>query len=90
LHGLNGIYIESLSKWIRVDARGNRGTIDAQFSTDEERLAFPIDHERGEFLHETIYIEPLPSVVEALTRFTSLRELWPHLPGPLEKGSVAS
>lgn len=88
LHGLNGIYIESLSKWIRVDARGNRGTIDAQFSIYEERLAFPIDHERGEFLYETIYIEPLPSVVEVLTRFTSLRELWPHIPGPLEKEFV--
>ena len=88
LHGLNGIYIESLSKWIRVDARGNRGTINAQFAINEERLAFPIDHERGEFLYETIYTEPVPSVVDVLTRFMSLRELWPHLPGPLEKESV--
>jgi len=88
LHGLNGIYIESLSRWIRVDAHGNRGTINAQFAINEERLAFPIDHECGEFLYEIIYTEPVPSVVKVLTRFTSLRELWPHLPGPLEKESV--
>ncbi len=85
LHGLNGIYIESLSRWIRVDARGNRGSIDAQFSIDEERLAFPIDHERGEFLYETIYTDPALVVVNVLKRFTSLKKMWQHLPEPFEE-----
>ena len=85
LHGLNGIYIESLSKWIRVDPRGNREPIDAQFSTDEERLAFPVNAEQGEFIYETIYTDPVPSVTDVLMGFTSLRELWPHLPEPFEE-----
>ncbi len=89
LHGLNGIYIESLSRWIRIDARGNRGSIDAQFSINEEKLAFPIDHERGEFLYETIYTDPAPVVVDILKRFTSLREIWQHLPEPFEEESMS-
>src|SRR5215510_8245393 len=48
LHGLNGLYIPSLGRWVRVDARGNTGTIDAQFSLTAEKLAFPIDPQQGE------------------------------------------
>src|SRR5688572_3092425 len=42
LHGLNGLHIPILSLWIRVDARGNTGAIDAQFSLTKEQLAFPV------------------------------------------------
>lgn len=60
LHGLNGLYLPSVARWVRVDARGNTGRIDAQFSLTEERLAFPIDPHQGEFLYETIYTVPAP------------------------------
>lgn len=82
LHGLNGVYLPSLGQWVRVDARGNTGTIDAQFSLTEERLAFPVDPHQGEFLYETIYSDPAPAVVAVLRGFTSLPALWPHLPRP--------
>jgi transglutaminase-like putative cysteine protease len=82
LHGLNGLYLPSLARWVRVDARGNTGTIDAQFSLTEERLAFPIDPHQGEFLYETIYTDPAPEVVAVLRGFTSLHALWPYLPAP--------
>jgi transglutaminase-like putative cysteine protease len=82
LHGLNGLYIASRAQWIRVDARGNTGAIDAQFSLRKEQLAFPVDGQQGEWLYETIYTAPVPAVVEVLQRFTSLRALWPHLPEP--------
>lgn len=39
---LNTIYIFELNKWIRLDARGNKEGINAQFSIEEEQLAFPI------------------------------------------------
>lgn len=32
IHALNAIFFKSLNKWIRVDARGNKKGIDAQFS----------------------------------------------------------
>ncbi len=82
LHGLNGVYLRSLGRWILLDARGNTGEIDARFSTDERSLAFPMDPEQGEFLYEEIYPDPLPEVVAVLTSFTSRNEMWSHLPGP--------
>ena len=48
IHALNTVYIEELDKWIRLDARGNKENVHAQFSLDEERLAFPIREEYGE------------------------------------------
>ncbi len=90
LHGLNGVYIESLSKWIRVDSRGNTGSIDAQFSVDEEKLAFPVGPERGEFIYETIYVAPVSPVVEVLMRFTSRTEMWPHLPKPFQEDRMST
>lgn len=49
MHGFNGVYLASLGRWIRVDARGNTGSIDARFSVDRERLAFDMDPAAGEF-----------------------------------------
>ena len=47
-HGLNGVYIKEYSKWIRLDARGNKPGVNAQFSIDNEQLAFPIRPEKDE------------------------------------------
>ena len=58
LHGLNGIYLHSLNKWIRVDARGNTNGVNAQFGIDEEQLAFPMDPNKGEFIYDTIFASP--------------------------------
>ena len=41
-HGLNGVYIKEYQKWIRLDARGNKEGVNAQFSIETEQLAFPI------------------------------------------------
>jgi transglutaminase-like putative cysteine protease len=88
LHGLNGLYIVSLSRWIRVDARGNTGAIDAQFSLTKEQLAFPVEQQQGEWLYETVYTAPVPAVIEVLQRYTSLRALWPYLPEPFAEEAV--
>ena len=40
IHALNTVYLYSLNKWIRLDARGNKEGVNAQFSIDEEKLAF--------------------------------------------------
>ena len=89
LHGLNGLYLPSLARWVRVDARGNTGTIDAQFSLTEEKLAFPIDLRQGEFLYATVYTDPAPEVVAVLRSFTSLHALWPYLPAPFAEDMAA-
>ena len=47
-HALNTVFIDELNKWIRLDARGNKENVHAEFSLDEERLAFPIRDQLGE------------------------------------------
>ena len=48
IHALNTVYIDSLQKWIRLDARGNKAGVNAQFSLEKELLAFPARPEFGE------------------------------------------
>jgi transglutaminase-like putative cysteine protease len=84
LHGLNAIYLAQIDRWIRVDPRGNTGEIDARFSLTAERLAFPPNPDLGEFMYAEIWSEPVPEIVEVLTKFTSRRKLWPHLPSSIQ------
>jgi transglutaminase-like putative cysteine protease len=83
LHGFNGIYLASIDRWIRVDPRGNTGEIDAQFSLEQERLAFPPNPQLGEYIFDGIWSEPVPEVVNLLTKFTSRREMWSHFPADI-------
>ena len=84
LHGLNGIYLASLGRWIRVDARGNTRGVNAQFRIDTEQLAFPMEAAAGEFLYDTIYAAPVQNVVNKLKKYESRRELWLDLPKAFE------
>lgn len=65
LHGLNAVYLDDIG-WFRVDPRGNKPGIDSQFSTDVEKLAYPIREELGEIDYPNVYPEPLPSVIKAM------------------------
>lgn len=82
-HGLNGVYIAKYKKWIRLDARGNNDTVNAQFSTDTERLAFPIRPEVGETDDFTVYPNPDENVLEKLQKNKTRTELWKDLPTDL-------
>ena len=42
IHALNTVYIKDLNKRIRLDARGNKATVNAQFSMEKEKLAFTV------------------------------------------------
>ena len=84
LHGLNGIYLASLDRWIRVDPRGNKPGVNAQFSLDEEQLAFPPDPAKGERIIETIFVDPDPAVVDFLQTTPDLLEGWENLPEQLQ------
>lgn len=65
LHGLNAVWLDDHG-WYRIDARGNKPGVDAQFTPPVERLAFPIREPQERDLPE-IWAEPLPSVVAVLT-----------------------
>lgn len=83
-HGLNGVYIKDYKKWIRLDARGNKNGVNAQFSIETEQLAFPIRPEMGEEDSYMIYPNPDMKVLEKLQKNKTRTELWNHLPMELE------
>lgn len=74
LHGLNAVYVKSIHNWIRLDARGNEGLINAQFSLNEEILAYMVDEGKGEFDFPIVYAEPNKKVVEILKNSQNLDE----------------
>lgn len=65
LHGLNAVYLDEVG-WFRLDPRGNKPGIDSQFSTKEEKLAYPIREELGEIDYPNIFIAPLSSVIKSM------------------------
>lgn len=78
LHGLNAVYLKEYG-WYRIDARGNKNGIEADFNPPEEMLAFPIIDELERDLPE-IWPEPLPVVVKALTQNKTVEEVYVNLP----------
>lgn len=82
-HGLNGVYLSEYNKWIRLDARGNKEGVNAQFSVEEEQLAFPIRTELGEEDNLVVYPEPDECVLERLKKYETRTELFDDLPTEL-------
>ncbi|GAB4184794.1 MAG: transglutaminase family protein [Coleofasciculaceae cyanobacterium] len=78
LHGFNAVYLPEMG-WYRVDARGNREGVDAQFTPPQERLAFKIQvSEEADF--PAILSKPLQVVVEALQVQSTWDEMLCNLP----------
>ena len=78
LHGLNAVYLKNHG-WYRIDARGNKEGVNAQFCPPEEQLAFPI-LTKGEADLPEIWSEPLAVVVDALTQYSDFLEVANNLP----------
>jgi transglutaminase-like putative cysteine protease len=66
IHALNTVYIRELDRWIRLDARGNKPGIDAQFSIHDEKLAFTIRTEYEEKDYMDNFAEPHPDIIKTL------------------------
>ena len=77
LHGLNWIYLKEHG-WYRVDARGNKEGVDAQFTPPQEQLAFSLGAHEFDLLENLT--EPLDVVVESLQKYGSYEEMIGHFP----------
>lgn len=75
LHGLNALYLEGAG-WFRIDPRGNKPGVNAQFTTDHEQLAYPIREELGEIDYPFVYVEPLESVIDSMKESKDCHELF--------------
>lgn len=78
LHGLNAVYLVEYG-WYRIDARGNKPGVDAQFTPPVERLAFTVNRP-GEANLPGIHAEPLAAVLQVLENAGDYREVADHLP----------
>ncbi len=78
LHGLNAVYLEPYG-WYRIDARGNKEGVSADFCPPIEKLAFPIVTE-GEADLPEIWAEPLPAVIQVLRQHKTIQDVADNLP----------
>jgi len=87
LHGLNAVYLKRHG-WYRIDARGNKTGVSADFCPPNEQLAFAISAP-GEADLPEIWPEPLPIVTELLERSQNYLEVAENLPDvPLVSGNL--
>ena len=85
VHALNAVYLGELGRWVRLDARGNKPGVQAEFSLGEERLAFPVRPAYGEIDYPGVYASPHPATVSALKNAADLLALYrAGLPTALE------
>jgi len=77
LHGLNAIYLQDYG-WYKVDARGNKEGVNAEFNPPIEKLAFEL--QENEFDLPEIYHKPLDVIIETLEKYKSYEEMINNLP----------
>ena len=78
LHGLNAVFLEDYG-WYRIDARGNKEGINADFTPPIENLAFPIITDGEADLLE-IWAEPLDDVINVLESNNTYLDVVNNLP----------
>lgn len=76
LHALNAVFIPSLSKWIRLDARGNNTILKSEFSIEEEKLPYKPDESLGEKDYPIIYSKPNVEAMAALEMSTDAQKMY--------------
>ena len=78
LHGLNAVFLPRIG-WYRIDARGNREGIYAQFDPPAEQLAFTVKL-KGEADLPEIWLEPLSIIVNTLSKYKKHEDVLSNLP----------
>ncbi|MEW1686809.1 transglutaminase family protein [Streptomyces sp. NPDC091265] len=83
VHGLIALRLPGRDGWDRQDPRGNRPGVDAQFSLDEERLAWAPRLEFNEMDYPVLYAAPHPLVLRGMQAAADRAQLWHTLPAAL-------
>lgn len=72
IHALNTVYVD---KWIRLDARGNKDGVNAQFSLEDEKLAYHVRSELGEIDYKENYSDLDSRLVKILSESDNVLEI---------------
>ncbi|MFZ6873121.1 transglutaminase-like domain-containing protein [Undibacterium sp. Di27W] len=78
LHGLNAVFLPQHG-WYRLDARGNKPGVQAEFCPPQEQLAFAIAT-AGEQDYDGIWAEPHAAVLSALLEQPTVEAVLENLP----------
>ena len=78
LHGLIAVFLPKIG-WYRIDPRGNKEDINAQFDPPAEHLAFTVKL-KGEADLLEIWPEPLPNIVRTLSKYKKYKDMLNNLP----------
>lgn len=78
IHALNAVYIKSMDCWIRLDARGNKEGVDAQFDLEQEKLAFSVRKDIGEADDGVVYAKPSDKLMKVLERNKDALDMYAH------------
>lgn len=78
IHSLNAVYIKSLGRWIRLDARGSAGVPNAQFDLEREQLEFRVNREIGEVDYRTVYACHMPGLMKVLEENEDALEMYQY------------
>lgn len=83
LHAFNAVYLEG--GWRKLDARGNKKGIQADFTLDSPSLAYPrCRPEYGEYFWEGIYAAPDQAAMKVLDQSRNLQDVLDRLPDRLD------
>lgn len=83
LHGITTLYLPNIG-WYRVDSRGNKPGVNAQFHPPVETLAWS-GEEEGEVNYRVNLAEPYSAVVVALQQPMTVPQVWLQLPRELNE-----
>ncbi len=78
LHGLNAVYLRDYG-WYRIDARGNKPGVSAEFDPPKEILPYSVRDANERDLPE-IWEEPLPLIINVLETFPDTDGVYQNLP----------
>jgi transglutaminase-like putative cysteine protease len=78
LHGLNAVHLPDFG-WYRIDARGNKLGVDAQFCPPKEMLAF-YPKDEGEHDFYEIWADPALVIIDCLENNQGWSEVIANLP----------
>lgn len=83
VHAYNAVFLND--KWIKLDARGNKPGINAQFSVDQPILAFKNRAEYDEYFWKGIYACPHLPTMKMLEKADCLQDIIENIPDVIEE-----
>lgn len=78
IHSYNAVLLDG--RWIKLDARGNKLGVNAQFSLDEPNLAYPCRPQYDEYYFKGIYAAPHIPAMQMLEQAKSLKDILDCIP----------